>query len=125
MKQTRPSPSLRLPSVRLTLVHHGRDHPVGCADVVGFFTLWRTLREDLGGAGIEDIENERLKDVTKRPQLTDESNPYDAAVQYVLDAREVVPRAVVGPSWEEEAVRGGWVSKACLLRTACIILYIL
>mmetsp|Transcript_91143 Transcript_91143/g.292536 ORF Transcript_91143/g.292536 Transcript_91143/m.292536 type:complete len:324 (-) Transcript_91143:185-1156(-) len=33
----------RSPSVKFTLVHHGRDHPPGAADVVGFFTDFRTV----------------------------------------------------------------------------------
>jgi len=31
------------PQVKFTLVHHGRDHPPGAADVIGFFTDFRTL----------------------------------------------------------------------------------
>lgn len=31
------------PRVRFTLVHHGRDQPPGAADVVGFFTDFRTM----------------------------------------------------------------------------------
>lgn len=30
------------PQVKFTLVHHGRDHPPGAADVIGFFTDFRT-----------------------------------------------------------------------------------
>jgi len=33
----------RRPFVKFTLVHHGRDHPPGAADIVGFFTDFRVV----------------------------------------------------------------------------------